>query len=174
MTGAVAIALSAQVRIPMPGSTVPFTLQTCAVLMCGYCLRSRVAAIAVAIYLAAGLASSAVFATATGLAGHTGGYLLGFLIAAPVVRLISGGMRGSLGRQFAGGFVGTAIIFAMGISWKAIVVGMGFVAAAGDGLLPFLVPAGLKLGLAVAAVRLIRGTLAANWLEGIGQGPVEK
>ncbi|MCH7701371.1 MAG: biotin transporter BioY [Planctomycetes bacterium] len=155
VSGAIAIALAAQVRIPIQGSTVPFTLQTCAVLMCGYCLRPRPAMCAVALYLLVGLASSAMFATATGLWGHTGGYLFGFLLAAPVVSIVAGGVRGSLVRQILAGVMGMGIIFGMGVSWKAIVSGLGIGAALSDGLVPFLLPAGVKLALAVSAARLM-------------------
>ena len=154
-TGAIALALAAQVRIPIQGSTVPFTLQTCAVLMCGYCLRPRPAMCAVALYLMVGLASSAMFATATGLWGHTGGYLFGFLLAAPTVSMVAGRLRGSLVRQVMAGVVGMAIIFGMGVSWKAVVSGLGVGPALADGLVPFLVPGAVKLALAVSAARLM-------------------
>ncbi len=171
VTGAIAIALAAQVRIPIAGSTVPLTLQTCAVLMCGYFLRPRSAMFAVALYLVAGLASLPMFATATGLWGHTGGYLFGFLLAAPLVSILSGGVRGSLVRQIVAGVMGMAIIFAMGVSWKAVVSGLGVGPALADGLVPFLVPGGVKLALAVSAARLMgkaAGSGKRSWF-----GPAE-
>lgn len=162
VAGGLSIALAAQVRIPIEGSTVPFTLQTWAVLMCGYCLRPRPAMSAVVLYLAVGLASSAMFATATGLWGHTGGYLFGFLLAAPVVSVVSGGVRGSLVRQIIAGVMGMAVIFGMGVAWKAVVSGLGIWAALTDGLVPFLLPAGVKLALAISAARLIGATVSSS------------
>ena len=162
VTGALAISLAAQVRIPIAGSTVPFTLQTCAVLICGYFLRPRPAMCAVALYLLIGLASSTMFATATGLWGHTGGYLFGFLLAAPVVSVASGGVRGSLVRQLIAGIMGMAIIFGMGVSWKAVVSGLGMGSAPTDGLVPFLLPAGVKLALAILAARLIGAAVSSR------------
>src|SRR5512132_4009477 len=84
-----AIALAAQVAVPLPFTPVPLTLQTLAVLLASAALGMRRGALAVALYLAEGLAGLPVFASfSSGPApflGPTGGYLVGFLPAAAIV-----------------------------------------------------------------------------------------
>jgi len=79
------------IAIPMP-SGMPFTLQTFAVALAGYCLKPRHAALSVTAYLLLGLAGLPIFSAFRGgisaFAGPTGGFLLGFL---PLVLFISGG-----------------------------------------------------------------------------------
>jgi biotin transport system substrate-specific component len=84
---AVLTAIGAHVEIPH--QPVPFTLQTFFVLLAGALLGKRNGALSQMMYLAAGLAGLPVFSSgALGLAkliGPTGGYLLGFPVAAFVV-----------------------------------------------------------------------------------------
>jgi biotin transport system substrate-specific component len=96
IVGAVAfLALAAQVSWDYPfiqtraGEPVPVTGQTFAVLVIGALLGSRLGGTAILAYLAAGVAGLPIFAgwsaSYTYFAGPTGGYLLGFVIAAMVV-----------------------------------------------------------------------------------------
>lgn len=145
-------ALAAQVRIPVPGSPVPVTLQTLAVLLVGFCLRPREAAAAMGLYLVAGLAGLPVFAAAWG--GSTAGYLVGFLIAAPLVSVLSRGRCDQLGRLVLAALAGTAVIFLCGVTWLALVMG-GLKPALLAGVVPFVPGAVLKMAVAVAAVRAV-------------------
>ena len=54
-------AICAQVRIPIPGTVIPMTLQSTAVLLTGFCLSAPLAAAAMVLYVAAGLAGVPVF-----------------------------------------------------------------------------------------------------------------
>lgn len=147
-------ALLAQVRIPLPGTAVPMTLQSLAVLLTGYLLPVRRAVAAMVLYIALGIAGLPVFATASaGLWGATGGYLLGFVLAAALISLLKGASPG-LARLTMAGIVGTIAIFAVGVPWYAVSTGSLSAAVAG-GLIPFLPKAVLQLGVAVAAVRVI-------------------
>src|SRR5690242_3764504 len=82
----VATALAAQVAIPVPGSPVPITGQTFAVLLTGMLLGPSRAFLAQALYLAEGALGLPVFAGAAAgaakLFGPTGGYLFAFPLAA--------------------------------------------------------------------------------------------
>ena len=82
-------ALGAAVRIPLPFTPVPITLQTLFVLLAGVTLGPRLGAASMAFYLLLGTAGYHVFAGSErcGLQtifGPTGGYLLGFLLAQPL------------------------------------------------------------------------------------------
>jgi biotin transport system substrate-specific component len=77
--------LGAFVRIPVPGSPVPLTLQTFFVLLSGACLGRRMGALSQVCYVLVGIAGLPVFSQAGSgipyLAGPTGGYLAGFIAA---------------------------------------------------------------------------------------------
>lgn len=81
-----AIAISAQVYIPLGFTPVPVTGQTFTVLLAGALLGSRRGALAVMTYLGLGIAGMPLFAQGgAGLVrilGPTGGYLAGFVAAA--------------------------------------------------------------------------------------------
>ncbi|TAM35262.1 biotin transporter BioY [bacterium] len=78
-------ALSAFVRIPLPFTPVPFTLQTFFVLLSGSLLGRKLGFFTQSLYMLLGLAGFQVFAgTGVGrlyLFGPTGGYIAGFVLA---------------------------------------------------------------------------------------------
>jgi biotin transport system substrate-specific component len=151
--GVVCIALSAQAMIPLPFTPVPVTLQTLAVLLIGALYGSRRGALTVATYIACGALGLPVFAAGgfglVRLAGPTGGYLLGFIVAAFLVGWLA--ERGFDRKPLSAGLMmitGTATIFAFGLSWLAFYVGAGNVFAMG--LLPFIPGAVAKILVALA------------------------
>jgi biotin transport system substrate-specific component len=79
-------ALLAQLRFYMPGSPVPLTGQTFAVVLSAVILGKWWGGISQSIYLGVGMAGIPWFAGMNGgfayLAGPTGGYLIGFVLAA--------------------------------------------------------------------------------------------
>ncbi len=78
--------LSAQLRFYLPGSPVPLTAQTCAVLITAVVLGKWWGGISQSLYLVIGLAGVPWFAGFNGglsyVFGATGGYLIGFVLAA--------------------------------------------------------------------------------------------
>jgi len=80
------IGLAAQIRIPLPWTPVPITGQTFAVLLAGVLLGRWWGGISVAAYAGLGVAGLPWFTGWTGgighLAGPTGGYIVGFFLAA--------------------------------------------------------------------------------------------
>ena len=80
--GVALLTLASKVQVPF--WPVPMTLQTLAVLMIGAAAGARLGVTTVLAWLALGAIGAPVFATGAGLAymaGPTGGYLLGFLLA---------------------------------------------------------------------------------------------
>jgi biotin transport system substrate-specific component len=118
----IAIALSAQLALPVPFSPVPITMQTLAVLLTGALLGSRLGALAILAYLFEGAAGLPVFANAHGglvhLFGPTGGYLLGFVPAAGITGYLTE-RRGKTSWQITLLImtVGTLVIFICGLGW---------------------------------------------------------
>lgn len=78
--------LMAQVRIPLPWTPVPLTGQTFAVLLAGVALGTWWGGASMALYVGLGVAGLPWFTGGTGglshLAGPTGGYAIGFILAA--------------------------------------------------------------------------------------------
>ncbi len=156
-------ALSAQVRLYLPGNPVPVTMQTAAVLLCGFCLRPGLAMAAMALYLAGGIVGDVLgvrlpffAAVQVGMATATAGYLVAFVPAAGLVSALAR-QRSSLtfGRAVATGAVGMSVIFLFGVTWLAWLTGSLDVAIQ-NGLLPFLPWTAAKIGLVAAAVQLGR------------------
>ena len=83
---AIITGLMAQMKILLPWSPVPITCQTFAVLLAGVLLGGGWGAISQVLYIALGTAGIPWFGTATvgvaSLAGPTGGYIIGFILAA--------------------------------------------------------------------------------------------
>lgn len=154
--GAALIALCAQVEVPL--RPVPVTLQTLAVLLVGAALGARRGLAAVVAYLLAGALGLPVLSGGAGgvlkVLGPTGGYLLGFALAAFAVGFLV--ERFALDRRVLGAvaamLLGNAVIYACGLPWLAVVTGLRGDALLAAGLAPFLLGDGLKL--AVAALVL--------------------
>lgn len=148
-------AICAQIRVPVPGSMIPMTLQSTAVLLTGFCLSPALAVAAMLLYVAAGLTGAPVFVPGSlGLAGLTGGYIVGFVVGAAVVALLCGRSNGIARLVFAG-VVGTVVIFLCGVIWQMAFFDVGMVDVWAGGVLPFVPKAVVQIGVAVAAVRLM-------------------
>ena len=154
-----ALAVSAQVAVPLPFSPVPVTAQTFAVLLLAALLGPGRGAAAVMLYIMEGLAGLPVFAGGGAglphLLGPTGGYLIGFVGAAAVVGALSQrGWDRSLISALAAMTLGTAIIFICGLAGLAIYLDEGNLFALG--LVPFLPGAALKIILAALLLSMGR------------------
>lgn len=159
-------ALLAQVSIPVPGSPVPITGQTLAVMLVGTTMGLRRGAAAMGAYVLLGALGVPIYADGeAGLAvvvGPTGGYLVGFVLAAAVMgRLAERGWDRTPLRMLALGLLGQALIFGVGVPWLALVAGMGPAEAIAAGFTPFIVGGLVKAALAgallPAAWRVVRG-----------------
>jgi biotin transport system substrate-specific component len=156
ITGAFLIYLSARVAIPLPGNPVPLTLQTLGILVVGGALGLRRGGLAALLYVVAGLVGLPFFAESKGglqvIWGATGGYLVGFVLAAALVgRLAELGWDRRLGGALGATLLGTAVIYLVGAPWLAVVTGVSLGDAVAEGVVPFLVADALKL-LAAAVV----------------------
>lgn len=153
LAGSLLVAALAQISIPL--QPVPITGQTFGVLLVGAVLGSKRGAAGLLAYIAEGAAGMPVFAGGTGglakLVGPTGGYLVGFVVAAFVVGLLA--ERG-LDRKWKTAIVpflaGTVIIYLSGVTRLAAFVGLDKALAAG--LYPFLIGDAIKLALAAIAL----------------------
>jgi biotin transport system substrate-specific component len=152
--GALAVALAAQVAVPVPLSPVPMTLQPLAVLAVGGLLGAQGGVASLVLYLALGIAGFPVFAGGgAGLVhvlGPTGGYLLAFPLAAGLVGALAGPQAGIL-RVLLACAAGMVVIHAGGVAQLAV-LGGDPATAFRIGFVPFLTGDLLKVGLAAAAI----------------------
>jgi len=145
------VAVFAQVRVPL--TPVPMTLQLLGVLLAGFWLPPVSAAAALLLYLLLGVAGMPVFAYGSlGLVGPTGGYLVGFLVAAVAISTVRGRSR-SWVRLLSAGAMGVFVVFGLGALWQVSVFGWSWSTAMELGVTPFVAKAVIELGLAVATCR---------------------
>jgi biotin transport system substrate-specific component len=151
------VALTAQVEIPL--WPVPLTLQTIGVLFTGAVLGSRRGALALLLYLTEGALGLPVFAGgASGVGymlGPTGGYLVGFVVAATVVGwLAQRGWDRRLVWAAVAMVIGNVTIYVCGVTWLAVFLG-DLWGALVKGMLLFVV--GDLIKIAIAALTLPGG-----------------
>ena len=153
--GAGLVALAAQVSIPLPFTPVPITGQTFAVLLVGGALGAVRALASLALYVGIGLLGAPVYADGNHgweiLKGATGGYLVGFVVAAVLVGALA---QQRWDRRFpssvAAMLSGNVVIYLVGLPWLAAVADTGLEKTLELGLYPFVVGDLLKLYLAGA------------------------
>jgi biotin transport system substrate-specific component len=155
------MALGANVEVPF--GDIPFILSDYFVLLAGLLLGGRLGGLAVVLYLLWGILGLPVFAGGTSgwerITGPTGGYLIGYLLAAVVAGFIANQGRTSLQRDALAAISGQALLFTCGIAGLMIVERMDLNAAYESGLAPFFIPILIKFGLAVFAAHYLRPLL---------------
>jgi len=129
LSGALIIALSAQIAIPLPFSPVPITGQTFSVLLTGALLGSKRGSLAVITYLAEGAIGFPVFAGGKAgilnFLGPTGGYLIGFIVAAFITGLLAErGWDRRVWTTFLAMLFGNIAIYMSGLLWLFRFVGI--------------------------------------------------
>ncbi len=154
--GSALLALSAHVQVPF--WPVRLSMQSLMVLAIGVAYGGRLGTATLLAYCAEGALGLPVFQGGAGLAymaGPTGGYLLGFLLAAAAVGTLAdrGAMR-SRTSIVAVLLLGEALIYLPGVAWLAVLFGPA--KAVAFGLTPFLPAEALKLALTAAATPFLR------------------
>jgi biotin transport system substrate-specific component len=150
--GSLFIAICAQISIDLP--LVPMTMQTFAVLAVGAAFGLRLGAATVVLYIVEGTLGLPVFqgfaAGPAVLMGPTGGYLIGFVLAAALVGWFAErGFDRRVLTMFAVMMAGAAILYVPGLLWLAKFTGYDKVLELG--LYPFLWGDLLKAALAAVA-----------------------
>jgi biotin transport system substrate-specific component len=156
--GTALLALAARIEIPLPFSPVPVTGQTFGVFVLAAALGARLGAVTVTAYIVEGIVGLPVFAGgASGLArltGATGGYLVGFVVAAMLIGWAAErGWTKRIPTTVAAMLIGAATIYAFGLAWLS-----RFplpVSVLDAGLYPFIAGDVYKIALAVAVLPLL-------------------
>lgn len=146
--GSIFLAALSQVSV---GEPVPQTLQTLGVMLIGLTFGFRLATATLLLYILEGAVGIPVFAGFTaGIAkiiGGTGGYLVGFVLAAALIGYLADTKftKSWLG-TVAALFAGEVIIFGLGVAWLTYLY--GFDKALEWGFTPFVLWDAVKLSLA--------------------------
>lgn len=157
---AVVTGLFAHLRVPLPFTPVPIVGTTFAVLLSGAALGPARGVASQLVYLSFGMLGLPLFAGGseggTGMQvvfGASGGYFIGFVVAAGVVGACARrGMDRSPATMATAFALGTATIYAFGAPVLAVVGGYGAGEALLLGVVPFLVGDAIKAALAGVAL----------------------
>lgn len=164
VAGSALVALGARISFSVPGTEVPQSAQTLAILLVGSVLGPALGVLALVGYLAAGAVGVPVFADGgSGIAhllGPTGGYLAGFVVAAWIAGRAWRRRPEASGRllhPFLGFLLAHLAI--LGGGWLRLAPAVGPASAYAGGVAPFLPGAMVKsvAALAVMAVWSVWG-----------------
>ena len=157
VAGVALLTLAAKIRVPM--WPVPMTMGTFAVLVIGAAYGARLGLTTVLAYLLVGALGFDVFAATSGQAvgiaymlGGTGGYLVGFALAAAVLgQLAARGWDRSFGWMALALLIGNLVIYLPGVAWLGHLYGWDKPLLSW-GVAPFLLGDAVKLVLAAMLV----------------------
>jgi len=153
--GVVAMAIAAKVRIPM--WPVPITMQTFVVLTVGAAYGAGLGITTMLAYLVVGAMGFDIFTSSSAdnngwsyMTGGSGGYLVGFVLAAGVLgSLAHKGWDRTIPTMALAMLIGSVLIYIPGLIWlNAQEYSQGWNWTIANGLTPFLVGDALKLALA--------------------------
>jgi biotin transport system substrate-specific component len=160
VSGVLGLAALAQIALPVPGSPVPVTGQTLGVLILGTAYGSTLGVTTFALYILVGIAGAPVFANSghglDRIAGPTGGYLVGMLIATLILGQLA---RFRLDQKFLTALpsmlIGTVTTFAFGLVWLQQYTGKSWSWTFNAGLTPFIFGEMLKIAIAGTSLPVI-------------------
>jgi biotin transport system substrate-specific component len=158
------IAAGTFVAIPLPFSPVPVVLQNFFALLAGLILGPALGSAAAGLYLLAGAVGAPVFAGAAGgfvrLLGPTGGFLIGYVLAALIAGLAAGRPRPDAPaprwRIALAAAAGLLAVYVPGIIRLKFVLDTPWAAALTAGFLPFIAGDILKGAAAIVIAPRLR------------------
>ena len=154
--GTLLLAISSKVQVPF--WPVPMTMQTFVIFLIGMTYGVRLSFVTVALYLFEGAAGLPVFASGGGMAyliGPTAGYLYGMLFASVAISYLANlGFSKTYFKATLSLFIGSIIIFSIGIIYLGSII--GYEKAIAAGLLPFIPSEIFKIALAVSLIPTIQ------------------
>lgn len=139
--------------LSIPIGEVPITLQTFAVCLAAAMLGWKRGTLSVLIYVLLGAVGVPVFAGMTGgvgiLAGPTGGYIIGFIPAAIIIGFAADKWERKALPLIVAMVLGVLVCYLIGTIWFMVVTGMGIGESLMLCVVPFLIPDGVKIALAM-------------------------
>lgn len=164
------LCISAYLSFPLPFSPAMVTAQTIVINLIALTLSPKQAFITVGLYIMMGMLGLPVFSGgASGLAkilSPTGGFILGFLIAAPLMSYVKGQviqLKSSLGITI---LIGMPIIYLVGSYWMSASQGIGIYDAFKVAVLPFILGDLVKCVMASLVAVKLNQTVKKSTLKG--------
>ncbi len=152
MIGMFAALISVMGYISVPIPPVPITGQTLAVMLAGMVLSPAAAGMSVGVFMLLGAIGVPVFSNGRAgievILGPSGGYIVGFLVAAIVISLLKGNGRDIKRALLACVIGGFGVVYAIGLPWLAGILSLDMNSALAAGLYPFIIGDALKIVLA--------------------------
>lgn len=155
---AVAIAASAQIAVPVPGTPILATGQTLVVLLGAAALGPSRATAGTLLFALVGFLGVPWFAVA---GGASLGYIAGFVLAAALVGRLA--RRGLVDRPLGAAVTmvaGNFVILASGTLVLGLLLGLGPVEAIAAGAVPFLIGDAIKVAIATAVLPIAQRFVA--------------
>ena len=155
--GAAFLSAMAQISVPIPGSPVPVTGQTLAVLLLGTAYGANLGATTFLTYLAIGIAGAPVFSSGTHgwerLSGATGGYLVGMLLTSYLVGFLAGRKWDQrISTVIPTMLLGNLLTFSIGLIWLHQYTHQSWSWTISKGFTPFLLGEVIKIAIASTAL----------------------
>lgn len=159
-TALMAATIGAGAYLVVPIGPVPVSMQPFFVFLAGFILGPKRGAMAVGLYILAGVIGLPVFAGGKSGLGHlfgpTGGYLLGFVLTAYLCGLAHGEEKVIPWlKGLAFGSAGVLTVYFIGMIWLKFALSLGWMKAWMAGVVPFIPWDGCKVLLALACARYL-------------------
>lgn len=156
-------AVCSQIQIPLP--MIPINLALFAVHLCGALLGAKWGALSMAVYALLGAVGVPVFAGfGSGpavLFGKTGGYIIGYILCAAIVGLLSRRLGFTFPRLCLSMVIGVAVCYVFGTAWFMVISGLNLATSLSYCVLPFLPGDAVKILLAAFLALRLRKPLQA-------------
>ena len=173
-------AIGSLIRVPLPFSPVPITLQTLFTYMAGAILGGCLGSLSQLMYILIGISGLPIFAGGNAglsvLIGPTGGYLVGVVVGTFVIgKMTEAKKNPGLLWLLTCMVVGTIIIYTLGVIQLMNLMKIDLYKAVIIGAAPFIAGDLLKMLVAVYATHQIRRTLPfARWNSGTMRARIER
>ena len=156
-------AVCSQIQIPLP--MIPINLALFAVHLCGTLLGAKWGALSMAVYALLGAVGVPVFAGfGSGpavLFGKTGGYIIGYILCAAIVGLLSRRLGFTFPKLCLSMAVGVIVCYVFGTAWFMAISGLNLATSLSYCVLPFLPGDAVKILLAAFLALRLRKPLQA-------------
>lgn len=169
-------AVCAWISIPLPPPMAAVTLQTFAIFTTIGILGFRDGVISVIVYIILGAVGVPVFSKMTGgpgiLLGTTGGYIIGFIISAIAVGLITRKFGKKIYVLAVAMVIGLVLCYAFGTAWFIIVYtktkgAIGIGTALAWCVTPYIIPDLVKIALAITVIKAVDRTKLIDFNKGL-------
>lgn len=136
------LCVSSYISIQLPFSVVPITAQTLVINLIALLLKPKKAGITVGIWILLGVIGLPVFSGGKGgfgvLAGATGGYIIGYLVAVIIISFVKGKKNKIIRNTLSVIVIGIPLIYLIGVPWYKMIAGLDWKTAILTGLVPFI------------------------------------